>query len=252
MKISIITATFNSAQTIERTFQSVLNQTYKDIEYWVIDGGSTDGTLDVICKYEPVFDGRMHWISEPDKGIYDAMNKGVSRCTGDIIGLLNSDDFYTTKDVLELIATTFSSEIDAIYGDVHFVSVDDEKRVRYYSGRLFRPWMVRLGYMPPHPSLYLRRSVYEKYGLYEANYKISADFEIIARLLYKYKIPYKYVHRDMVTMRMGGVSTQNIRARFVGAEEDLDACKKLGIWTCRPLIYMKFIIKQAQAMFVKR
>lgn len=252
MIISIITATYNSAKTLERTFQSVLNQTFKEIEYWVIDGGSTDGTLDIVRKYEPIFGERMHWISERDKGIYDAMNKGVSRCTGDIIGLLNSDDFYTTPEVLEDIVHAFSSDVDAVYGDVHFVKIDDEKKVRYYSGCLFRPWMVRLGYMPPHPSLYLRRSVYEKYGLYKSNYRISADFEIIARLFYKYKIPYKYLHKDMVTMRMGGVSTQNIRARIIGAEEDLDACKKLGIWTCRPMVYMKFFIKQAQAMLIKK
>ena len=154
MKISIITATFNSGATIEDTIKSVLRQTYKDIEYWIIDGCSEDNTLEIVRYYEPMFNGRMHVISEPDKGIYDAMNKGIGMATGDVIGILNSDDYYTADDALSTIANYFSrNDADAIYGDIHFVNDDNpEKCVRYYSSALFLPWLLRFGFMPAHPS----------------------------------------------------------------------------------------------------
>ena len=149
MKISIITATFNSGATIEDTIKSVLRQTYKDIEYWIIDGCSEDNTLDIVRYYKPKFNGRMHVISEPDKGIYDAMNKGIGMATGDVIGILNSDDYYTADDALSTIANYFSrNDADAIYGDIHFVNDDNpEKCVRYYSSALFRPWLLRFGFI---------------------------------------------------------------------------------------------------------
>lgn len=131
MKISLITATYNSAATLKSTFKSVLSQTYTDIDYWVIDGGSTDGTIDIIKEYEAVFGGRMHYISEKDRGIYDAMNKGISRCTGDVVGILNSDDYFTSDDVLQNVAHTFSSNetIDAVYGDIHFISDNNPDKI---------------------------------------------------------------------------------------------------------------------------
>lgn len=253
MKVSIITVSYNSANTIRTSIESILNQTYQDIEYWIIDGGSKDDTVKIIQEYEPKFNGRLKWISERDNGIYDAMNKGVMRCTGDIIGLLNSDDFFTTNDVIETMVKNFTSDIDAMYGDVHFVDPSDiTKCVRYYSGSMFKPWMVRFGYMPPHPALYVRKTVYDKYGLYKPDYKISADFEFIARILYVLKLPYKYQHLDFVTMREGGASTVSLRSRIRGAEEDLIACRQLGISTCRFFIYIKFFMKKYQAMFIKK
>lgn len=160
MLISIITVTYNSAETLERTIKSVFSQTFKDIEYCIIDGGSTDATLDIIGKYAKEYPEHIKWISEKDRGIYDAMNKGVKLCTGDVIGILNSDDFFTSDDVLQHIADTFTRHpaSEAVYGDVHFVSPDNlEKSIRYYSGYLFRPALTRFGFIAPHPSFYIRK-----------------------------------------------------------------------------------------------
>ena len=157
MKISVITATYNSATTVRDTFESLLAQTYQDIECIVVDGASKDGTLDIIREFEPRFGGRMKWSSEPDKGIYDAMNKGLARATGDVVGLLNSDDFFTAPDILEEVAKAFEADntLDAVYGDIHYCKWDDVTRpVRYYSSKGFRRWKMFIGYMPAHPSLY--------------------------------------------------------------------------------------------------
>ena len=210
MKVSIITVAYNSEQTLGDTISSVLRQTYKDIEYIIVDGLSKDGTVDVIKRYEPRFEGRLRWVSEKDRGIYDAMNKGVQMATGDVVGIVNSDDFLSDDTVIERMVSQFPADAGAVYGDVHFVKKgDDGKSVRYYSGRIFRPWLVRIGYLPPHPSLYVRRELFEKYGYYDATMRISADFELIARLCYKNHVPMKYLHIDFVTMRMGGASTRD-------------------------------------------
>lgn len=253
MTISIVTVAYNSASTIADTLRSVLTQTYPDIEYWVIDGASTDTTLQVIRQWEPRFGGRMHVISEPDRGIYDAMNKGVLHCTGDIIGVLNSDDFLTSPQVIERVAQAFQQgDIDVLYGDVHYVRPDNLlKCVRYYSGRLYRPWLAPYGFMPPHPSLYVRRSVYEAYGHYLPHFRISADYEFITRILYLHHLPYRYLHLDMVTMRMGGASTDSLRSRLHGTEEDLQACRHLHIPTNRFKIFLKYPIKAFSALFIR-
>ena len=244
MKVSIVTVTFNSADTIADTLKSVCEQTYADIEYWVVDGGSTDGTMDIVRSYEARFGGRLNWISEPDRGIYDAMNKGIRRCKGDVIGILNSDDFFTAPDVVERMVQGFTADVEGVYGDVHFVSESNVgKSVRYYSGRLFRPWMVRLGFIPPHPSLYLRRKVYEQFGGYDEELRISADFELIANLSYVHRIALKYLGFDFVTMRTGGESTKNLQQRRLGTQEDLLACRKLGIRTNSLLIRVKYLLK---------
>ena len=169
MKISVITATFNSGKTVRDTIESVLRQTYKDIEYIIVDGQSKDDTLEIVRSYESQFGERIRYVSEPDKGIYDAMNKGIAMATGDVVGILNSDDFYTSNNVLEQVAKTLSdTNIDAVYGDVHYVNDDHlDKCVRYYTSRPFhRSWM-RFGFMPAHPSFYCRRSVYERYGTFK-------------------------------------------------------------------------------------
>lgn len=255
MKVSIVTVAYNSADTIADTMRSVLSQTHRDIEYWVIDGASTDDSLDVIRAWESRFEGRMHVISERDGGIYDAMNKGVSRCTGDIIGILNSDDFFTSPHVIEQMVQAFEShpDIPAIFGDVHFVHPDDLQRcVRYYSGRLYRPSLTPYGFMPPHPALYVRREVYQRYGLYLTHFKISADYEFIARLFYVHRLPYLYLHLDVVTMRTGGASTITLRSRLRGTEEDLIACRMLHIPTNRVKIFCKFFIKAYCSMFIRQ
>lgn len=253
MKISIVTVTYNSAQTLALTADSIIQQTYSDIEYIVVDGGSTDGTLSIIKHYENLFNGRMRWISEKDHGIYDAMNKGIRMATGDVIGILNSDDHLTSNNVIERIANAFDEQTEAVYGDVHFVKANNlQQSVRYYSGKPFRPWMVRYGFIPPHPSFYVRRSIYEQYGLYDTSFRISADVEMIARLTYIKKIRCKYVEMDFVTMLMGGESTKSLRNRWIGTKEDLIACRKLGIKSNILLVHLKYFPKIIGYLFARR
>ncbi|MFI3304850.1 MAG: glycosyltransferase family 2 protein [Rikenellaceae bacterium] len=233
MKISIITATYNRGNTLRDTFDSILSQTHKDIECIVIDGASTDDTVDIIKEYESRFDGAMRWVSEADRGLYDAMNKGIALATGDVVGILNSDDFYTSNDVLEQIARAFDTEsVDAVYGDIHFIEEADLGRcVRYYSSAGFRPWKMRMGWMPAHPSFYCKRSVYERYGTFDCSFKVGADFENLLRLIFVNRIDIKYLPLDFVTMRMGGVSTSGLRIHKQILRDHMRAYEKNGVYS---------------------
>lgn len=228
MTISIITATFNSAATLRDTIESVLRQTYKDIEYIIKDGGSKDDTLAICREYEPRFGGRMKIISCPDTGLYDAMNQGIEAATGDVVGILNSDDFYTNDDVLATInAALEQDDCDAVYGDIHYVKSDNlERCVRYYSSRNFTRERMMQGYIPAHPSFYCRREVYQKYGLFDTSFRVAADFEQLLRLIYIEKIRIKYIEKDFVTMRMGGASTSGIKSHVQIMKDHLRAFKK--------------------------
>ena len=243
--ISIITATFNSAKTLKDTIQSVLRQTNKDFEYLIIDGGSTDETIDIVKSYESEFSGRLKWVSEKDQGIYDAMNKGIKMASGDVVGILNSDDYFTSDDILQTVDNAFKShEIDAIYGDIHFIrDGNPQKCVRYYSSRMFRPFWLRFGFMPAHPSFYCKREVFERAGLYSLDYKIGADYEMMVRLFKKYKIVSRYINKDFVTMRTGGASTRNVKSRLTLIKEDVRACRDNGVYTNELFICMKFLYK---------
>lgn len=253
MKVSIITASYNSAATIKQTITSVLQQTYANIEYIIVDGGSTDNTLQIVKTMLPIFNGRLIYISEQDKGIYDAMNKGIRMATGDVVGILNSDDYFTAHDVIEKMVSNFTEDVAAVYGDIHFVREDDTTNcARYYSGAFFKPWLVKFGFIAPHPSFYIRKSVYDKYGLYNIKYKISADFELVARICYVNKIKTKYLHQDFVTMRIGGASTKNLRSRWIGLRETLQACNDLGINTNILNIMMKYLIKFVSNLLIKK
>lgn len=246
MKVSIITATYNSALTISDTMESVLWQTYHDIEYWVIDGLSSDGTMELVRKYEDRFGGRLHYVSGKDKGIYDAMNKGIALCSGDIVGILNSDDYFTSREVVQRIVDAFQNEsgLDAVYGDVHFIhSGEPDKVVRYYSSALFRPFWLRFGFMPAHPSFYVRRSLYEKVGGYSLDYKIAADYDMMVRLFHKANINAKYLKMDFVTMRTGGISTKNFKNRLLITREDVRACRRNGLYTNVFFIAVKYLYK---------
>ncbi|MBR5593576.1 MAG: glycosyltransferase [Bacteroidaceae bacterium] len=253
MKISIVTATYNSAATIKDTFNSVIAQTYNDIEYIVVDGLSKDNTLDIIKEYEPLFGGRMRWISEKDKGLYDAMNKGIAMATGDVIGILNSDDFYTSTDILQLVADSMQdSEIDAVYGDIHFVNNDNlDKCVRYYSSRIFSRWLMRYGFMPAHPSFYCKREVYTKYGAFNTKYKIGADFESLLRYIFVNRIRTKYIKRDFVTMRTGGASTEGLSSRWQIMKDHLRALKDNGIYSNALLLCLRYPYKIYELMTSK-
>lgn len=246
MKISIVTVTFNSSATVRDTIESVLKQEYKDYEYLVIDGGSKDNTVDIIKEYEPKFDGRMRWVSEKDKGMYDGINKGIRMATGDVVGIINSDDFYHRTDIFDIINKTFEEDkdIQAIYGDVRFVHPDNlEKTVRYYSCKHWKPWRFRFGFMPAHPTFFTYKEKFEKYGYYQYDYHIAADYELLIRHLYTNKVPAKYVPLDFMKMRTGGRSTNGWKANVLLNKEIVRACKENGIWTCMPLLFMKYFIK---------
>ncbi len=242
MKVSIITTTYNSAQTLKDTLESVNDQDYDNIEHIIVDGASTDNTLELVEKYGK----RVKTIiSEPDKGIYDAMNKGINAATGDIVGILNSDDFFTSNDVISTITETFrNNNIDALYADLHFVNPNNlDKCVRYYSSGIFRPSLFRFGFMPAHPTFYMKKSCYEKYGLYALDYKIASDYDLLIRYLYKERIKYKYIKKDFVTMRTGGVSTESFKSRVTLNKEIVKACKKYGIYTNLFLLSLKYAYK---------
>lgn len=194
MKISLITVTYNSSKTLSATLSSVLFQTYSDIEYIVVDGLSEDNTVSIIEEYSHLFAGRLRFLSEPDKGIYDAMNKGIQMATGDIIGILNSDDLLMDDDVLKDIALAFDDKTDAICGNLYFVDVNDVNHVvRIWKGSPYRSFTK--GWHPAHPTFYARRQVYEKYGAFDITFDVSADFELMLRLIEKYHICIKYVDR---------------------------------------------------------
>ena len=255
MTISIITATYNSEKTIANTIDSVFAQTFQDVDYWIIDGGSTDATMAIVQQRNEQYHGRIHWVSEPDEGIYAAMNKGIQRCSGKVVGILNSDDFFTSPHVLQAIANYLEQHtaIQAVYGDVHFVQPERPTQcTRYYSGRFFRNWLIPWGFIPPHPSFYVRKEVFDNYGYYNTRYRISADFELIARLSYLHAIPMHYLPIDMVTMRMGGVSTCSLQARWQGAKEIAAACRALGIRTNLLFVTAKYPLKLLAAFCKKK
>lgn len=245
MKISIITATYNSKRTLRDTLESVLSQTFSDYEHIIIDGDSKDGSLDLIRTYSPKFGDKLKVISEPDQGIYDAMNKGIQMATGDVIGILNSDDFYTSDDALQVIADTFANnDIDATYGDIHFVDEGDlTKCVRYYSSAVFRRWMMRFGMMPAHPSFYCKKTAYEKHGIFDTSYKVAADFENLLRIIYIGKIRTKYIPKDFVTMRTGGASTAGLSCRTQIMKDHLRALKANGIYSNVFLLSLRYVYK---------
>lgn len=257
MKISVVTVTYNSAKTVEDTLMSVLKQDYKNYEYIVVDGGSKDSTVDIIKEYETKFHSLaedciamgetapvFRWISERDKGMYDGINKGIRMATGDVVGIINSDDFYHRTDVFTKIAEAMSDGTEAIYGDVRFVNPDNlEKTVRYYSSKNWSPSRFRFGFMPAHPSFFERKENFEKYGYYQYDYHIAADYELLIRHLYTNKVKAKYVPLDFMKMRTGGRSTNGLQSNIVLNREIVRACKENGIWTCMPLLFMKYFIK---------
>ena len=246
IKISIITVTFNSSATVRDTIDSVLKQKYKDYEYIIIDGGSKDSTIDIIKEYEPKFSGRMKWISEKDKGMYDGINKGIRMTTGDVVGIINSDDFYHRTDIFDIINYAFeeNKDIQAIYGDVRFVNPNNlEKTVRYYSSKHWKPWRFRFGFMPAHPTFFTYKENFEKYGYYQFDYHIAADYELLIRHLYTNKVPAKYVPVDFMKMRTGGRSTNGWKANVLLNKEIVRACKENGIYTNLPLLFLKYFVK---------
>lgn len=241
MKISIITVCYNSATTLEDAIKSILAQNYLDIEHIVIDGGSTDGTASILKKYS----GRIaKVVSEPDDGIYDAMNKGISLATGDAIGVLNSDDFYASNDVIENLVKAFTKETDMVIGDVVFVdSVNVQKRLRYVSGAGFSPWLLRFGWMPPHPATFMRKNVYETFGHYKTDFAIAADYEFFVRTLMSGSLRTVRTSKVLVTMRDGGASTGGFKSTVVISREILRALRENHIYSNPLLVWSRLPLK---------
>ena len=250
MKISIVTATFNSGAPLSDTLRSLLVQTHTDFELIVADGGSTDNTADIIREFAPRFGERLRWFSEPDRGLYDAMNKGIARATGEVVGILNSDDFYTDERVLARVADALADpQIDACYGDVHYVAPGDlQTMTRYYSSRPFRPWMMRLGFMPAHPSFYCRRSCYTQFGTFALNYKVAADFELLLRLIFVHKIRTVYVPADFVTMRTGGLSTSGWSSHLAILRDHRRALHQHHVISAFPLLCLRYVYKVGEVL----
>ncbi|WP_152286937.1 glycosyltransferase family 2 protein [Flavicella marina] len=226
MKISIITVCYNSEKTIEKTFLSVKNQSYKHIEYIVVDGGSTDGTLDLIKKYK---DTVTNWVSEADNGLYDAMNKGIQMATGDLVGIVNSDDTFFNNQVLENIATFhLQNDIDASVGNI-VQHNEFGKIVRKYSAKQWFPEKLKIGFMPAHPAIFFKRELFAKYGVYQLDFKIGADYELITRFFLKEKIIWKYSGITTHAMLIGGVSSSGFSSYKLITKEIAKALNRNNI-----------------------
>lgn len=241
MKISIVTVCFNSAATISDTIKSVLSQRYKNIEYIIVDGASTDNTLDIVRASS----SHIRFCSEPDRGIYDAMNKGIRMATGDVVGILNADDFYINDLILDNVAKTFlEKRVDSLFADLVYVHPDNlSKIVRYYCASNFTPEKFASGWMPPHPTFFVKREIYERYGLFKIDYKIASDFELLARFLNKHRISYHYLPEVLIKMRTGGVSTKNLRSNWILNKEIVRACSENDIQTNLVKVYSKYLTK---------
>lgn len=242
MKISLLTVSFNSAATIKDTIESIRSQDFKDIEYIIVDGNSTDGTVGIIKSYNSFIS---KWISEPDKGIYDAMNKAIKMASGDVVGILNSDDFYSNNQILSRVAQEFSDpSVDVVFGDLVFVDPQNlDKTVRKYSSARWHPGKFAWGFMPAHPTVFIRRKYYEKFGLFKTDYKIAADYELLIRFLYVHKLKYRYLPLTMVKMRKGGVSSRNLMSNIILNNEIIRACRENGIKTNVLKVYSKYFTK---------
>lgn len=242
MKFSIITVCYNSAQTIEDALRSVATQTWPDIEHILVDGGSRDGTLAIVERYRQSLS---KVISEPDHGIYDAMNKGLHAATGDVIGFLNADDFYAHADVLGDVAKLMNREhLDALFGDVEFFRPEKPAlAVRRYSSGHFRPERIAWGWMPAHPALFLRREVFQRVGPFRTDYRIAGDFEFVARAFWRQSLRYRHLPKVLVRMRTGGISTGGWRNTLILNREVLRACRENGIPTNMLKILSKYPAK---------
>ena len=236
MKISIITVCYNSEETISDTIQSVLSQDYKDVEYIIVDGKSTDRTLEIIQSIK----SRIKLISEKDRGIYDAMNKGINIASGDVIGILNADDIYKNSQVLTKVMDAFKANVSIVYGDIEYVKYDDLSNVvRKWKAGVFRTGKFKWGWMPPHPGFFVKKSCYESFGLFNLNLSTSADYELMLRMLEVHHLSCNYIPKTITSMRVGGASNSSLKNRLIANRNDKKA------WTIHPInpFWFTFILK---------
>jgi len=245
MKVSIITVVYNNEDTIKDAIESVLNQTYKNIEYIIIDGVSTDGTVEVIKSYGDKID---KFISEKDNGIYDAMNKGIKLASGDIVGILNSDDFYANNNIIEKVVKEFEDKkVDSVYGDLVYVNAKDtNKIVRYWKSKPYKKGLFTKGWHPAHPTFFVKKEIYDKYGIFNLDFKIAADYELMLRFLEKYQISNSYIPEIFVKMRLGGESNQSIKNIIKANIESYNAWKVNGLYINLFMILLKPLSKLFQ------
>lgn len=229
LKISIITVTYNSASTVSETLKSVAQQDYSNIEHIIVDGSSSDRTLAIVHDFSHI----SHVLSEPDKGMYDALNKGINLATGDYLGILNSDDtLHKSSTITDLVREIKKDRKDAYFADIRFIKPKNrEATLRYYSSAHFHPKKFEFGYMPAHPSFYMKRELFQKHGLYETNYTIAADYELLIRYLFTHQVSYRYLHLLMVDMLPGGLSNNSFFSRYLLNKEIVIACAAHGIKT---------------------
>ena len=247
MKISIITVCYNSEKYLESAIKSVISQNYENIEYIIIDGDSTDSSVDIIEKYQESID---YWHSKPDEGIYDAMNQGIKQATGEVIGFLNSDDYYTNNFVIsEMVEQLLRSNADTIFADLVYIN-HNNKVVRYYDSSIFTKKRFAYGIMPAHPTFFAKSELFKNFGLFNTSFNAAADFELIARFLYKHQVIFCYVKSVWVTMRLGGVST-SYSSVWVNTKEQLRACKLNDIPTNIFKILLKYPIKVRELIRIK-
>lgn len=247
--ISVITATFNSQKTISYTLDSILSQDYPYIEHIIIDGNSSDSTLDIIRSYHPKYWDKkitLKVLSEKDKGIYDAMNKGLKLASGKIVGFLNSDDFFADNFCLSNIAQAFLDQNACIvFGDIIYVQANF-KPIRYYKSSPYTPYAFKFGWHPPHPSFYAKKSVYEMYGNFSLKYKIASDYEIMLRFLQKYRLPSYYLAKTLVKMQLGGESNRSFKNIFLANVECFQAWQDNGLSIFPIFIFLKPFMKLFQ------
>ena len=250
MRVSIITVAYNNHKTIEETILSVASQNHHDIEYVIVDGKSNDGTQIIIEKYRRYI---KQFISESDKGIYDAMNKGIRLTSGELIGFLNADDLYAYDSVVsDVVGCVEKNKVDAVYGDLVYVDADKINRVlRYYDSSIFKPREVTRGIMPAHPTLFLKRAIFDRFGLFNPDYHIAGDFEYVARI-FSSGIRYHYMPKVLVKMRQGGISTRSLISNWKLNREMYRACLENGIATNYLKIYSKYPVKLLGLIFKNR
>ncbi|MFC1664404.1 glycosyltransferase family 2 protein [Pseudomonadota bacterium] len=244
-KITIVTVVLNGVDTIAQTIESVKEQTHKNVEHIVIDGGSTDGTLDVIERHR---NSIAKLVVEPDEGLYDAMNKGIQLATGDVIGTLNSDDYYANDLVLEKVGKVFQEKsIEACFANLLYVDkLDTEKVVRYWKSQSFQPGLFEKGWIPAHPTFFVRREVYEKFGGFDLTYRYQSDFELSLRFLELHRIRSKFIPEIFVIMRIGGTTNRSVSNVIKGNLESYRACKLHGLKVTPLFFVVKFLSRVPQ------